>query len=264
MSNHIFDAGHRFYNSAKAVSAYSAGGGLQKPEVAIYNALKPHLGGMDMLDLGVGAGRTAPHFTPIVRRYVGSDFSPNMIAECNRKFPHQEFVLADATELTMFPDASFDFILFSFNGLDCMYTESRAKALGELFRLVRPGGYLAFSSHNLQYIPRFRTITALFSPFQPKRVWDGIKHLAKFSIRTRSVVLAADQNSALVKEHHLGFDIPVFFIKPETQIATLKTFGWQEIRIFGSADGREIVLGNEVSRATDPWLYYFCRKAVEK
>ena len=118
MSNHIFDAGHRFYNSAKAVSAYSAGGGLQQPEVAIFEALKPHLASMDMLALGVGAGRTTPCFAPVVRRYVGADFSPNMIAECSRKFPHHEFILADASELTMFPDASFDFILFSFESID--------------------------------------------------------------------------------------------------------------------------------------------------
>ena len=43
-----------------------------------------------------------------------------MIRACRSKFPHLRFNVADASDLSQFADASFDSVVFSFNGLDCL------------------------------------------------------------------------------------------------------------------------------------------------
>ena len=51
--------------------------------------------------------------------------------------------------MSAFDDASFDAIVFSFNGLDSVIPkEKRSRCLRECWRVLRPAGVLVFSSHN--------------------------------------------------------------------------------------------------------------------
>lgn len=265
MPNQVFEASQQFYNSPRTVSAYSSLTILQPPELAIFTLLWPALASMNMLDLGVGAGRTTTHFAPLARYYTGSDFSPVMIEECRRKFPHLKFIVADASNLAVFADAAFDFILFSFNGLDCMLAEGRGKSLAEMQRILRPGGYLAFSSHNLQFIPTLRSLLTAMWPIHPKSLLRAAKRLLKFALRTRSVTYANDRATAIVRERHLGFDVPMFFTRPDRQIEVLRQLGWQDIRVFpcesGQETGQETADASALADIGDPWVYYLCRKA---
>jgi len=105
--------------------------------------------GMAVLDLGVGGGRTTSCLSRVASRYVGVDYSAAMIQACRRRFPDLSFALADASDLSAFDDASFDAIVFSFNGLDCLVPdEKRLRCLRECRRVLRPTGVLVFSSHN--------------------------------------------------------------------------------------------------------------------
>jgi ubiquinone/menaquinone biosynthesis C-methylase UbiE len=57
-----------------------------------------------MLDLGIGAGRTAYTFAAITRRYVGVDYSPKMIELCRDQFPEGpsvKFIVGDASDLSL-------------------------------------------------------------------------------------------------------------------------------------------------------------------
>lgn len=104
---------------------------------------------MVILDLGVGGGRTTPYLSAIASRYVGVDYSEEMIRACRSRFPHLEFSVADASDLAQFADASFDSVVFSFNGLDCLVPdEKREKCLRECHRVLKAGGIYIFSSHN--------------------------------------------------------------------------------------------------------------------
>jgi SAM-dependent methyltransferase len=117
--------------------------------------------GMAVLDLGVGGGRTTPYLSRVAARYVGVDYSEAMIRACRTKFPDLNFVLADASDLSMFEDASFDAVVFSFNGLDCVVPdEKRSRCIHECWRVLRPAGAFVFSSHN----PRSIVVRA---------EWDG-------------------------------------------------------------------------------------------
>jgi ubiquinone/menaquinone biosynthesis C-methylase UbiE len=105
--------------------------------------------GMAVLDLGVGGGRTTFYLSRVASRYVGVDYSEAMIHACRRKFPNLSFVLADASDLSAFENASFDAIVFPFNGLDSVVPdERRLQCLHECRRVLRPAGVLVFSSHN--------------------------------------------------------------------------------------------------------------------
>src|SRR5579864_1924722 len=105
--------------------------------------------GMNVLDLGVGGGRTTAYLAKVASRYVGVDYSEAMISACKNKFPCLDFLLGDASDLSAFEDASFDAIVFSFNGLDSVVpNEKRSRCLRECWRVLRPAGVFIFSSHN--------------------------------------------------------------------------------------------------------------------
>ncbi len=122
-------------------------------EEAIIRRLEPWLAGKRMLDVGVGSGRTTPYFAPLVGAYIGVDYSAPMIesstAVVGQRFDNVRLSIADARDLNEFDDDSFDLVLFSFMGLDCIGHADRLKALGEFRRVCAPDGFVCFSAHNI-------------------------------------------------------------------------------------------------------------------
>jgi SAM-dependent methyltransferase len=81
-------------------------------------------------------------------RVTAIDYSWAMIARAQRSSQTLQLVQMDAAQLA-FRDASFDHALFSFNGLDYIYPYSRRiQTFLEIRRVLRPGGWLIYSSHN--------------------------------------------------------------------------------------------------------------------
>jgi ubiquinone/menaquinone biosynthesis C-methylase UbiE len=114
--------------------------------------------GSEILDLGVGGGRTTPHLAKRASRYVGVDYAPAMVKACEAKFPHLEFPnlefkVADAANLSIVPDASFDVVVFAFNGIDYVLPEqSRQSCFGHVHRVLKANGIFIFSSHNARAV----------------------------------------------------------------------------------------------------------------
>jgi ubiquinone/menaquinone biosynthesis C-methylase UbiE len=135
------------YRIPEVASHYAALNYLTPCERLLFQTyIKPR---MRILDLGVGGGRTTSYLSKVASRYVGVDFSEAMIRACRRKFPDLDFLLADASDLSAFEDASFDAIVFAFNGLDSVIpNEKRSRCLRECWRVLRPEGVFVFSSHN--------------------------------------------------------------------------------------------------------------------
>ena len=107
----------------------------------------------NVLDLGVGGGRTTNFLAGRAAQYVGVDNSPGMIEACRRKFPELKFMVADAADLSAFADRSFDAVVFAFNGIDFVQPDSnRHRCLAHIQRVLRPGGVVIFSSHNARAI----------------------------------------------------------------------------------------------------------------
>jgi len=109
--------------------------------------------GAAILDLGVGGGRTTPYLANRASRYVGVDYAAAMVRACQTKFPGLDFVVADAANLSAFPDASFDVVVFAFNGIDYVLPEqSRRKCFEHIHRVLKVRGVVIFSSHNARAV----------------------------------------------------------------------------------------------------------------
>ena len=109
-------------------------------------ALGPIRPGSVVLDLGCGAGVDALVAALVVGpsgRVVGCDLSPDMLAHAREgretlRLPNLEFIRADIEEL---PLASCSFDVALSNGVLNLVAE-KPKALGEIFRVLKPGGRL--------------------------------------------------------------------------------------------------------------------------
>src|SRR5258708_20820529 len=141
------------YNTPEVAAHYASLDYLSPCEKALFDEfLKP---GDEILDLGVGGGRTTPHLSRLASRYVGVDYAPKMIAACRQKFPQLEFLVADATNLAPLNDRTFDSVVMAFNGMDYLVPgESRRQGLAEIHRVLKKEGVLIFSSHNPRAIFR--------------------------------------------------------------------------------------------------------------
>jgi SAM-dependent methyltransferase len=142
------------YNQERVVAHYASARGLFPSERYLFG--KYARSNADVLDVGVGGGRTTEHLAPGARYYLGVDYSAAMIEKCRARFPGLDFAVADATNLSTIGDDSFDLSVFSFNGIDCIPSDAgRIAALRELRRVTRPDGFIVISSHNARALGSF-------------------------------------------------------------------------------------------------------------
>jgi ubiquinone/menaquinone biosynthesis C-methylase UbiE len=146
MAGHSVENNLQVYSAPPVVSYYAALDYLTPCERLLFDGY--FKSGSSILDLGVGGGRTTAYLAGRASRYVGLDYAAAMIEACQTKFPHLDFRVADAADLSAFQDESFDAVVFSFNGIDMLPSAQRRACLEHSYRVLRPGGVLIFSSHN--------------------------------------------------------------------------------------------------------------------
>lgn len=141
------------YNSEYVSRDYGKRDYLEPAEETLITQLgHDRLAAMDMLDMGVGGGRTTKYFAPLVRHYIGADYAPAMLEVCKKRYGGDfSFIECDVRKMDIFKDNSFDFVLFSFNGIDSFSHKDRTTALKEVWRVLRDDGIFYFSSHNLNW-----------------------------------------------------------------------------------------------------------------
>lgn len=141
------DRNREAFSRPRSVQEYAKAEGLTACETYLFSKYV-QLGG-DILDLGVGGGRTAPFLAERAGRYIGIDYSMAMVEACRKKYPGQCFVCADATDLKRYQDQTFDVIVFAFNGIDAIPSDDRRiRCFKEVARLLRKNGLFILSSHN--------------------------------------------------------------------------------------------------------------------
>ena len=106
-----------------------------------------------ILELGCGAGRIAFGLHELgFRNVIGVDYATGMVRRARHMAKLLEysvpFRVGDATELE-FENGIFDGVIFGFNGLlQIPKAERRDRALAEILRVLRPGGWFVFTSHD--------------------------------------------------------------------------------------------------------------------
>ena len=133
------------FSTRGAVDAYARKQGYINPDEE--KALSHLTGNGQVLDLGCGTGRTTTLLAERGFTVTGIDISEPMIRKARELRPWLRFQVGDASKLD-YPPRSFDHVVFSFNGLDCLSTEDRARCLSEAARVLKPGGLFVYSSHN--------------------------------------------------------------------------------------------------------------------
>src|SRR6185437_3140051 len=226
--------------------------GLQKPEQSIFNLLQNQLSNFKMLDIGIGGGRTTMHFASHVKEYIGVDYAVGMVDSCKKncavKFPKAIFEVVDVRNLDKYKENEFDFILFSFNGIDYITTDERFLALKEINRVLKPNGYFCFSSHNIQSLiepVKFHLRLNLFASIKEQIIWQKVKKINKkqfAELQTSDVICINDG------AHDFG--LQTHYFRPISQQQILSKTGFKKIRFFSLDSGLEIESKN-VSTAAD-------------
>jgi demethylmenaquinone methyltransferase/2-methoxy-6-polyprenyl-1,4-benzoquinol methylase len=120
---------------------------------ATTKAIEPRPG-MKILDLAAGTGSSSEPLAAAGADVIPADFSEGMLAAGRKARPHLPFTKADALNLP-FADGEFDVATISF-GL--RNTQETAKALAEMYRVVKPGGLLVVTEFSSPTFALFRTI----------------------------------------------------------------------------------------------------------
>lgn len=233
---------------------------LQVAEQAIRERLVSWLDGKAMLELGIGGGRLTSAYTSLVGTYVGLDYSEPMVDACKARFgqepPKRTFIVGDARNMPEFSPSSFDFVLFGFNGIDYVDHADRHLVFGEIRRVLKPGGFFCFSTHNLRCIPelfhlklgRYLTVGAKFRHL----VKYGVLHAVNPSVRRLSSLPHAIVNDGL-----LGFRLKTYYITPSEQLRQLEDAGFTDIEIYNEEGA--MIPNVEADDATDFALHFLAR-----
>ena len=137
------------YDDPGVVAEYAhSNGWINLGEQAALMSVAHLVRGKRILDIGVGAGRTVSLLSLLSDSYVGVDYTPGQLKACQQRYPHLDLRLADARDLSQFDDGSFDFVFFSFNGIDCVDHDDRALVLSEMHRVLVAGGIVSYSALN--------------------------------------------------------------------------------------------------------------------
>jgi ubiquinone/menaquinone biosynthesis C-methylase UbiE len=255
----MIDENKRNYTTPDIVWHYTQLSKLQPAEKAIIDLFQNRLPTMKMLDIGIGGGRTTQHFSPLAGEYTGIDYSAEMIAACQKRFAilpqAMSLEVGDARRMTQFADNSFDFILFSFNGIDYASPSDRLQILQEIHRVGKTGGYFFFSSHNLQGIAReFDWKTHL--SMNPLKTYVNLVMVALLRLFNLSITRDRLENAdyLIIKDESHNFRLQTYYIRPEAQIKQLEC-SFDNIEIYSWKSGK-FLDRQELAINYDLWLYY--------
>jgi ubiquinone/menaquinone biosynthesis C-methylase UbiE len=269
----------KVYNHKKITSDYASRDYIDNAEVSIIKELKPFLKDMSMLDMGVGAGRTTKYFMPLVNSYIGADYAPNMIEECRKKYRNKKiFEVIDVRDMRKFADDMFDFVLFSYNGIDSFDEKGRKTALKEIKRVLKSNGFFAFSSHNIDWsgIYDIFRLKGIFVRLNKKiqnqsgflfikkiqLIFKAVYYFVRLNILNKRIYMTSHINHlrkegcGILADNSLDGKVKIFYSSYDYQVNQLKEYGFKDIKAF-SING--MVASEKGELDNSAWIYYLCR-----
>lgn len=180
---------------------------------------------------------------------------PEFIDRVKQKYRTGTFTVGDARDLGEFEDETFDFVLFSYNGIDAVLHEDRIRILRDMNRVLKKGGMIMFSSHNRDY----RYFRKPYWLTEPKFNSSFVKNLLSYvfflprHLRMRKHEVFNDEY-AIVNDQDHRFSLLVYYISVGRQIKQLEDIGMSDVKAYS-------MKGDQVTADKDSlWLYYLATK----
>jgi SAM-dependent methyltransferase len=219
-----------------------------------------------ILDLGVGGGRTVPLLRAISEDYTAIDYTPQLVAVCRNKYPGLHIFDGDARDLSRFADGSFALVVFSFNGIDSVSPPDRTKILGEVHRVLRPGGIFLFSTHNQRGPGHDEPFTlGVHWTRNPLKLAARMARALGSSARTLSNYRRYSRLNYRAEGHSimnaaaLNHGIMIHYITTEQQCAQLAQAGFEATPEIYGLTGQAVTTGNDTSGLM--WFHFIARKS---
>ncbi len=237
------------------------------PRVSLYGAEKMFLAEnnraistFQMLDVGIGVGRTTRFFAPLVANYLGIDFSPHMIEFCRNHFHGLSsciFNKMDARDLSSIVSKSFDLVLFSFNGIDYATLEERNRILQEFHRILKGRGHLLFSFHNALNLGR---LYAFQFPRNPRYILWEFRRLRRLKSLNGPATKYRNIPMFYLHDGADNFQTRICYMHPEMQRNLLIDCGFCDLEFSVLTSGKKLSRDALIKSST-PWVSVHARKS---
>ncbi|MCW3128365.1 MAG: Methyltransferase type 11 [Bacteroidetes bacterium] len=247
------------FSSKEAVQRYAADTYLQKGERAILDAFVKKIAGGKVLDVGIGAGRTIPYISALAGDYTGVDYSEEFVEHCRAAHAHDPKVKvqwADARDLSAFDEHSFDFILFSFNGLDCVGYDDRKKILKQFDRILKQDGLLVYSFHNKGNLDLLYSFQFPRNPFKYPGEWRRMNQIREINGDKENY---KSKDWFIIRDGGENFTLNNFYADPLHEKRLLEELGFTQFSFYESLTGKKLS-ADDVQSSDTPWIYITAMK----
>ena len=222
------------FSSAEAVSELSVYRLFPEEQ---YLFPKYYKAGERVLDLACGLGRTTLLLHEMGLAVRGVDRSEVLIELAKRRLPYLDLLQGSYDRIEE-PDASFSHVLISFNGLDYAFPAAqRVTALLECARVLKAGGTLIYSSHNIKSMH-------WFSPYYRRRLRWKLTNILK----------AYREAAYILEDGAHAFYASQKFVLQQTEEVGLKFLEMKWFHRYGI---------ESIDRYFSPYIHYVFRKPVE-
>lgn len=243
------------YNIGGVVQWYEKLDKLIEVEIKVFEKYTEMLVGGKLLDIGIGGGRTTRNLINKCKEYIGLDYSLNFVNSVKKKFPDADIRLMDARDLSAFSDNSFDFVNFSFNGIDYVDLDGRKKIFKEVHRVLKPKGVFFFSTHNKNH-PTFNKMPWLDGKnsliTNVKTAIKLLPYLPKHYARKKDEVIMDDYS--IINDSAHNFDLMTFYTTAEYLTLQLNENRFSNISLMSK--GGDL----PANKQYDDWIFVVCNK----
>ncbi len=254
----MFDSINKeLYSSSDGVRSY-INTTLQAPEVSILVKYKDAYYDKKILDIGCGAGRTSHYFRNFTHQYIGVDYSKPMVDFCKNQYPDLAFEHCDARDLSRFDDGEFDFVMFSYNGIDYIGHDDRMQVLDEIQRVLKKGGVFVFSAHNRKY-NHIILKPKLQLTLHPVRLLKNVVGYYKQEKNHKELISneVHNKNFSILNDNGNNFGLLTYYIDRHNQTEQLTKKGFKLLEMF-QLNGQALL--PEEDDSDSGWIYYVSEK----
>jgi SAM-dependent methyltransferase len=169
-------------------------------------------------------------------------------------YPDRDIRVMDARDLSGFGDKTFDFVNFSFNGIDYVDDEGREKIFFEIWRILKPGGIFFFSTHNKAhpcfinapwsdptqtFITNLKTAVKLL-PFFPRHILNKKKEVHA-------------EGYSIINDSAHNYSLLTFYTDPDFLRKQLSAHQFSKITL--------LTKNGESENKLDDWIFVTCEKS---